>query len=161
MNSVKYDLMVKEFPFIATIMRQQCLNADGIEHILVRKADENLLEVEPYYHSCEPVWDHMVLVTHSRLFWSVTEDGAVQQLRYSIDAETGSGHATVTKVESIGYQLVRSRPTNIRFVVELNGDDEYDDLPNLTIYKLKGLEWEEISWRRWRRKEWELPRASA
>lgn len=161
MNSVKYSLLVKEFPFIATIMRQQCLNADGIEHILVRKADENLLEVEPYHHSCEPVYDHMDWITYSRLFWSVTEDGAVQQLRYSIDSQSGSGHATATKVDPIGRQLTRSRATDIRFMVEFHEDDEHGDLPTLTIYKLKGLEWEEIGWRRWPRQEWELPKATA
>lgn len=143
MNTGKFVQMVREFPFLTSILFSQRLSADAIGSIEVMLGDRNLLEVTPsaWAHDAGECGNH----TGHRLFWCVTPGEVSQealQLRSSWSRTIPFERNDQQGVTPIGSQLL-SLNRDILFIVEIRAEgwNWEDRTSEIVIYKMFGFDW--------------------
>lgn len=147
MNQVKFDLMVREFPFLAQVFTQQHLSHDSVGNITVHRGDKNLLEVTPEEQSLSDGF--LIDFTKSRQFWFVTDTGEIGELSSSFwRAEAFHGRNHSTEVSPIGVQLMVDRGSvealrRVAYIVEVSGEnwDTWIEKWYVGIYKMQRFDW--------------------
>lgn len=141
MDSNKFGRLVREFPFLAKILVDQCLSAGSIEGIHVRMADRNILEVRPgsWYFDAGSFGSFSF-----RNFWIVSQ-GDITRLKdssYKAVAYVGE-EGFVRDVGLIANQLVEHLNREIGYIIEITneGYDWEEQNPTVIVYKMKDLDW--------------------
>lgn len=141
MDQVKFDRMVREFPFLSTILQVGAINqADLVEDIQVRRADRNLLEVRP------GSWHHDAGSFNRagfRNFWIVSPGEVICLKDGFWRTEYPYGTTNDEKVGLIANQLVDHLSREISHIVEVTNEwyDWADQGPTVIIYKMNDLAW--------------------
>ena len=149
MEQRKFKRLVREFPFLSTIISERNLSADSLGSIVVKRGDINLLEVTPN------AWAHDLGEWGNdegyRRFWLVNNDEVIQ-LELSLVRFVAPHGITNLKEESpIANQLLDLN-RDVRFIVEVNQpsydtsswiEDSYH--PYVVVYKMKDFNWRQSS----------------
>jgi hypothetical protein len=144
MNQQKFKQMMREFPFINSIIIGQSLSAETIKNIVVRRGDRNLLEVIPksWKHDADAYYEHNDYEGY-RLFWAVSVGESIQ-LKIAWDRTIPFVKNDQVSADPIGSQLIEL-DRNVIYVVEIHteriGHVEVRGAPNLVIYKMRGFDW--------------------
>lgn len=144
MKQQKFTQLVREFPFLQSILSEQNLRADSIEGIVVKRGDLNLLEVTP------EAWAHDLGEWGNdeghRLFWLVNDE-VVIQLKSSWNRSVVPHHEEPFEAAMpIGNQL-HDLGFQVSFIVEINQPSHdtsswFDESPPcVVVYRMKGFDW--------------------
>lgn len=144
MNTVKFEQMIREFPFVAHILNGQDLWAETIGNIEVARVDENLLSITPFAesHDAGEYGDY----SKSRHFWYVLDDDIKTIVTMDsawCRSQVPHGVKGFETALPIGAQLL---PTTkkVLFIVELyreNANDGEGESRYVVVYKMHDLDW--------------------
>lgn len=144
MKQRKFVQLVREFPFLQSILSEQNLRVDSIGSITIKRGDLNLLEVTP------AAWAHDIGEWGNdeghRLFWLVNDE-VVMQLKSSWNRWVVPHDEEPFGVAMpIGNQL-HGLGLQASFIVEINQPSHdtsswFDEVPPyVVVYKMKGFDW--------------------
>jgi len=139
MDSSKFARLVREFPFLVKVLPDEHLSAESIEDIQVRRADRNLLEVEPGGWNFDGgSFSHFGY----RHFW-VVSPGETIRLNDGFHKSVAYKGSCAETVGTIANQLVQFLDRDMQFIVEVSneGYDWEEQGPTVIVYKTNNLDW--------------------
>ena len=143
MKQSKLSRLVREFPFLQSILFGENLRTDSIGNIVVKRGDPNLLEVTPH------AWAHDLGGWGNdegcRRFWLVNDE-VVIQLESSWHCSSVPHGERFETATPIGSQL-QNLGLQVGFIVEVNQPSHdtssciSQSPPCVMVYNMRGFDW--------------------